>query len=352
MAALSIQGVSAEYGEQPVLRSIHLDLESGEYACLLGRSGSGKSTLLAAVAGFVRPSAGRILIDGEPIHDKQAGVDQPPHRRGLGMVFQDANLWPHMSVMDNILFPLRSRGLPADHGWAAELLERVGLGGYGKRRPASLSGGQRQRVAICRALSARPRLVLLDEPLSAVDGPTRAELRTYLQTLFTQTRTTALHVTHDPAEAFALGHRVAVLDQGHLVQCSSPVTVYRQPDTETVAGLTGSFRSVTVAVEQIDAGRAQVVFDGRVWQVPAHPAVRPGQARLLLRPEAVRVHPEAGSWRVCKRRFDAGVFHVEVEHQAGERIQATTPFEMSLDTVAIDLVPEHCWLLPAQGHSA
>jgi ABC-type Fe3+/spermidine/putrescine transport system ATPase subunit len=352
MSALSIRGLRVDYGGQPVLRDIDLDLESGDYACLLGRSGSGKSTLLAAVAGFVRPSAGQILIDGETAFNADQQVNRPPHQRGLGMVFQDANLWPHLDVMDNILFPLRSRGLPVDRRWGEELLERVGLPGYGARKPSSLSGGQRQRVAICRALAARPRLVLLDEPLSAVDGPTREELRNYLQTLFGETRTTALHVTHDPAEAFALGRHVAVLDQGHMAQWATPVTVYRQPASETVAGLTGSFRGVTVDVELEQHDRVRFVFDGRAWQAPSHPAIRSGSARLLLRPESVRIQARSGAWQVRKRRFEAGLFHVDVEHPSGDRVQGITQHDLTLDSVAIDLVPEHCWLLPAEDRVA
>lgn len=352
MSALNIQGLQVDYGGLPVLREIALDLEPGDYACLLGRSGSGKSTLLAAVAGFVRPSAGQILIDGVPAFSAGAAIDRPPHQRGLGMVFQDANLWPHLNVMDNILFPLRSRKQPADPRWAEELLERVGLAGYGKRKPSSLSGGQRQRVAICRALAARPRIVLLDEPLSAVDGPTREELRSYIQTLFSETRTTALHVTHDPTEAFALGKHVAVLARGRMAQWSTPVTVYRNPENETVAGLTGSFSSVAVDVECGAPGEAHFAFDGRAWRSPSHPAVRQGTARLLLRPEAVRILAQAGAWRVRKRRFESGHFHVEVEHPNGEILQGISPHDLTVDAVSIDLVPEHCWLLPADSLAA
>lgn len=353
MTALRIRGLQAHYGGQPVLRDIQFDLESGDYACLLGRSGSGKSTLLAAVAGFVRPHAGQITLDGETICDPTQSIDRPPHQRGLGMVFQDANLWPHLDVMDNILFPMRARKLPADHRWAEELLDRVGLAGYARRKPATLSGGQRQRVAICRALAARPRLVLLDEPLSAVDGPTREELQSYLQTLFSETRTTALHVTHDPSEAFALGQHVAVLEQGRIVQWGAPATVYREPSNDIVAGLTGRFRSVPVKVDFVDDNNhARFTFDGRAWQAPAHPSLRTGPARLLLRPEAVRVHAQAGAWRVRKHRFEAGLFHVEVEHPGGDRIQGVSPIDLTLDAVSIDLVSEHCWLIPADNHPA
>ncbi len=349
MMALQIRRLITDYDGVRVLNDLSFEIEAGDYVCLLGRSGSGKSTLLAAIAGFVRPSHGQIVIDGHVAFDSDAGINQPPHKRGLGMVFQEDNLWPHLSVNENILFPLRSRGRPASNHLAEELLEHVGLAGYGNRKPVSLSGGQRQRVAICRALAAKPRLVLLDEPLSAVDGLTRSELRNYLRGLFAETGTTALHVTHDPAEAFALGHHVAVLDGGKLAQWSTPADMYRKPETEVVAGLTGSYSGVTVEVELQHQGIAQFGFDGRSWEVPAHPALRPGPARLLLRPEDVRVGSEPGKWFVRKRRFESGLFHVEVEHPNGERIHGVSLQEPRQQTVAIDLIPERCWVLPSKN---
>jgi ABC-type Fe3+/spermidine/putrescine transport system ATPase subunit len=351
VAAITVRGLQADYGNQPILRDIEFQLEPGNYACLLGRSGSGKSTLLAAVAGFVRPRSGQILIGEQTVFDAAQAVNLPAHKRGLGMVFQDANLWPHLDVTDNILFPLRARRLSADRKWAEELLERVGLAGFGRRKPSTLSGGQRQRIAICRALAARPRLVLLDEPLSAIDGPTRLELRRYLQTLFSETRTTALHVTHDPTEAFALGQHVAVLDQGRLVQWSTPATVYREPCSETVAGLTGSFRSVPIMVELEGKNHVRFAYDDRVWRAPCHPLVSNGPARLILRPESVRIDSRPGRWQVRNRRFEAGFHHVEVEHPNGDCIQGISQHDLVQETVSIDLIPEHCWILPVESQA-
>ncbi len=346
MSELRIEELTVGYGQDAVLRQVNLHLQCGEYACLLGRSGSGKSTLLGAVAGFVQPGQGRIVIGESTVCDATAGVSIPPQARGLGMVFQESTLWPHLSVIDNILFPLRSRGLPARPQQAEALLERVGLAGLGARKPAALSGGQRQRVAICRALSARPALVLLDEPLSAVDGLTREELRSYLQNLFADSGTTALHVTHDPAEAFALGHRVGVLDQGRLAQWDTPQALYHQPASEVVAGLTGQFRTVDVMAEPAGPGLARIWFDDREWQCPAHPQVSVGPARLVLRPESIQLTDRRGAWRLLKRRFEAGHFHIEAQHPCGDRIHGLSTHNLQLDAVAIGLVPEHCWLLP------
>jgi ABC-type sulfate/molybdate transport systems ATPase subunit len=201
-------------------------------------------------------------------------------------------------------------------------------------------------VAICRALAAQPALVLLDEPLSAVDGLTREELRSYLHLLFADTGTTALHVTHDPTEAFALARHVGVIEQGRLVQWDTPQALYRQPESEVVAGLTGAFRSVEVMAEPLRHGQARVWFDDREWICPAHPLVRKGRARLLLRPESIRFSDRQGPWRLLKRRFDAGSFHIEAQNPRGERIHGLSAQNLPLDSATVELLPQHCWLLP------
>lgn len=346
MAALCIENLSVGYGSNAVLQQVNLRLESGEYACLLGKSGSGKSTLLGAIAGFVKPTQGQIIIGETTVFDSATDLQIPSNARGLGMVFQEPTLWPHLRVIDNILFPLRSRGLPATMQRAEALLERVGLVGLGNRKPSELSGGQRQRVAICRALAAQPALVLLDEPLSAVDGLTREELRNYLHMLFAETGTTALHVTHDPAEAFALGRHVGVIEQGRLIQWNTPEALYRNPASEVVAGLTGVFRSVEVMAEPLNNGQAQIWFDDRPWVCPAHPEVRKGKARLLLRPEAIRFTNRQGKWSLIKSRFDAGNFHIEAQNLRGERIHGLSVENLTSDSASIELSPAHCWLLP------
>lgn len=353
MTALRLSGLCVSQGGQAVLQGIDLDLARAEYLCLLGRSGSGKSTLLGAVAGFVRPSGGRIEIDGRCVFDAARRIDEPSQQRGLGMVFQEALLWPHLSVIDNVLFPLRARGLVADRRWAQALLERVGLLAFANRRPDALSGGQRQRVAICRALAAKPRLVLLDEPLSAVDGPTRQELRDYLQSLFAESGTTALHVTHDPAEAFALGHRVAILEAGVLRQIDAPEQIYRRPASADVARLTGPAQIIPVEVVDTDVGAGQFRFDDQVWQAPAHPAVRKGDARLVLRPHSITVRPGGGAWRVRRERFDGVAFVLELEHPRYGLLQGLSRSRArSGEFLQISLRAQDCWLLPAESEVA
>jgi len=345
-AGLSVRDLVVGYDRQRVLERTCLDMRAGEYACLLGRSGSGKSTLLGAVAGFVEPTAGRIAIGDQVVWDAAAGIRVPSQRRQLGMVFQEPMLWPHLSVLDNILFPLRSRKRPADASQAEELLARVGLAGLGRRKPAALSGGQRQRVAICRALVAAPSLVLLDEPLSAVDSLTREQVRDYLQRLFADSGTTALHVTHDPAEAFALGRHVGVVDQGRLVQWGTPQELYRRPVSEVVAGLTGAYQAVDVPAEPLERGQARFWFDGREWTCPAHPQLRRGAARLLLRPESVRLSERAGHWRQQRQRFEGGSFHVELRNPRGERLHGRSARPPDDQAVSIELSADDCWLLP------
>jgi ABC-type Fe3+/spermidine/putrescine transport system ATPase subunit len=346
MSELNIHALTVGYGSTSVLQQVNLGLASGEYACLLGRSGSGKSTLLGTIAGFVEPTQGLIKIGDSVVFDRNENVYTQPQHRGLGMVFQEPTLWPHLSVIDNILFPLRSRGMAAKPQHAEDLLGRVGLGGLGQRKPAALSGGQRQRVAICRALASRPALVLLDEPLSAVDSLSRGELRHYLHQLFLDTGTTALHVTHDPSEAFALARHVGVIDQGCLVQWATPETLYHHPESEVVAGLTGAFSIVEVMAELIAPGMARIRFDDRDWVCPAHSSVRSGKATLLLRPESVHFSDQPGAWQLTNRRFDSGSFHIAAEHANGHRVHGLCSKNPPQNAVTLDLVPDRCWVIP------
>lgn len=349
---LRVTDIHLAYRGQAVLDGLRLDIEPGQYACLLGRSGSGKSTLLGTVAGFTSADHGRIEIGGHTVFDAAARTSVPPQARGIGMVFQEATLWPHLSVHENILFPLHSRGRRAPRKQADALLDRVGLSGMGRRRPGELSGGQRQRVAICRALIAEPSLILLDEPLSALDSLLREELRDYLQLLIAERQTTALHVTHDPAEAFALGHRVGVLDHGRLVQWGRPQDLYDHPASEVVAGLTGTFHCIDVTAARIDRYRARFTFDERQWVSPAHESLIDGKARLLLRPEAVRCLPwsSVGSgpvWRIARRRFDSGRYRLDLVGPEGLRVEAISTRCLDDAELAIDFESERCWLLPA-----
>ena len=248
---------------------------------MLGPSGSGKSTLLAVIAGIVKPSQGKILLHGGNL------LDLPPESRGLGMVFQDFALWPHMTVAQNVAFPLRARGIAPSEiaNRTQSALMRVGLQGFEGRRPHQLSGGQQQRVALARAVVAEPQLLLLDEPLSALDPATRASVRSELAEILQRLNITTIIVTHDREEAFELADRIAVLVDGQIQQHSTPEEVYERPANLTVARFMG-----------VNLLSARVLDDGGV-DLDNVVAVRlrlprtadPGPVHLAIVPEQTRV---------------------------------------------------------------
>jgi thiamine transport system ATP-binding protein len=275
--ALSVRDLTVHYGSFIAVRDAVLDIGDGEVLALLGPSGSGKSTLLRAITGLEPGARGSVRWDGEDLD----GV--PVHRRGFGLVFQDGQLFPHRDVGGNIAFGPRMAGVPKAEraALAAELLELVGLAGYERRRVGELSGGEAQRVALARALASRPRLLLLDEPLSGLDAGLREQLALELAELLRRNEITTLLVTHDQDEAFTLADRVAVLRGGEIRQVGSARTVWRRPASDDVA----RFLGVTTILDGKASGRrvrtslGDVVLDD----------VEDGGVRLGLRPNALRV---------------------------------------------------------------
>ena len=232
---LGIEDVTVEFDGKLALDGVMLDVADGEVVTVLGPSGSGKSTLLRVVTGLQRPDAGRVLLGGDDI------TAVPPHRRGIGLVFQDHALFDHRDVQGNVAFGLRMRGdarIEIDER-VSELLELVGLSGYERRSVATLSGGEQQRVALARALAPAPRVLLLDEPLGSLDRRLRDRLLEDLEELFERISLTALYVTHDQAEAFALGDRVAIMRAGRIVQVGTPDELWEQPADEDTARFLG-----------------------------------------------------------------------------------------------------------------
>lgn len=275
MSAVSLSGVSKAFGGTPVLSDVSLDVADGETVSLLGPSGSGKSTLLRIVAGLEAADAGSVSIGGEDVTARAA------HRRGVGFVFQDQALFPHLDVGGNVGYGLRMAGSErsARSERVAEVLSAVGLPGYEGRDPATLSGGEAQRVALARALAPSPRVVLLDEPLAALDQLLRERLLLELRSVFDQLGVTVIAVTHDPTEAGALGQRVAVLLDGRIAQVDDPGAVLARPASAAVAGLVGH-RNV------VDG----VVADGAVtcaWGAFPRRDARSGEVSVLVPPDAV-----------------------------------------------------------------
>jgi ABC-type Fe3+/spermidine/putrescine transport system ATPase subunit len=278
---LEIKNLCHSYGRKPALQHVSLDAQKSEVLALLGPSGSGKSTLLAAIAGIVQPDQGEILLGGRNL------LDFPPESRGLGMVFQDFALWPHMTVAQNVAFPLRVRKCaPTEVATRTErALARVGLAGFAGRRPHELSGGQQQRVALARAVVAQTELLLLDEPLSALDPATRASVRSELADILRNLNLTTIIVTHDREEAFELADRIAVLVDGRIQQHAKPEEAYERPVNLIVARFMGAN---VLSVRARGDGSAELNGDS-AQRLELPRAAREGSAHVVIVPEQVRV---------------------------------------------------------------
>ncbi|TYP88096.1 ABC transporter ATP-binding protein [Blastococcus xanthinilyticus] len=290
---------------------VAVEVADGEVLAVLGPNGAGKSTLLRVLAGLLASDDGRVVVDGAVWDDAPAGTHLPPHRRSLGVVFQDALLFPHLSIAENVAFGLRSRGAGrAERRAAADAwLDRVGLSGSGDRRPAQLSGGQAQRAALARALVGEPALLLLDEPLSALDARTRLTVRAELRRHLAAFAGSTVLVTHDPVDAMALADRVVVVEDGRVVQAGTPADVSRRPRTDYVARLVGLSLLAGTAdggTVRLDAGGAVAVAEEA--RGPVFAAIRPesvalyatrpdGSTRNLWRERVVGATPHGATVR-------------------------------------------------------
>ena len=284
MADVELRGLHRRFGDVIALDGIDLEIASGEFVSFLGPSGCGKTTALRLVAGFDRPTSGRVLIDGKDI----TGV--PPNRRDIGMVFQAYSLFPNMTAVRNVEFGLRVRkhGRTSRRTRALELLELVGLGNAADRYPHQLSGGMQQRVALARALAIEPRLLLLDEPLSALDAKVRVQLREEIRRIQTRLGITTIYVTHDQEEALSISDRVAVLSHGRIEQIGTPGDIYGAPATPFVAEFVGTMNRIESTVADPESGR--VAYDDSSLEVDAARGRPLGERVLVLvRPEIVEV---------------------------------------------------------------
>ena len=269
---------------------VSLDIAPGELVVCIGPSGCGKTTLLKLIAGFLPCASGRVLLDGEDV----TGV--AVRERQCGIVFQSYALFPHMRVWENVAYPLRVRGVASGERRrrAEEMLEMVGLGGYGERLPAALSGGQQQRVALARALVFKPRVLLLDEPLSALDAATRVSMRDEIRRIQKQQNIAALLITHDQDEALSLADRIAILREGRLIQAAPPREMYDRPADGFVAGFIGRanlLEGTVAGPDAVDTPIGRIATAGHAFSTGA-------AVRLLVRPEKiapVRVDPAAGA---------------------------------------------------------
>ncbi|MCL2729444.1 MAG: ABC transporter ATP-binding protein [Actinomycetia bacterium] len=318
-STVEFRGLHRRFGATVALDGLDLAARPGELLALLGPSGCGKTTALRMLAGFEHPDAGEVLVDGEDI----GAV--PAHRRGTGMVFQSYSLFPHLTAAENVSFGLRMRGTGrgARQRRAAELLDLVGLGPLAGRYPHQMSGGQQQRVALARALALRPRVLLLDEPLSALDAKVRLSLREEIRRLQQDLGITTLFVTHDQEEALSMADRVAVLRAGRLEQVAEPAELYARPATAFVAEFVGT-------MSRIPARRGA---DGLVevlgQRLPVAGELPPGgELDALVRPEAVQLAADAqGSAIVVAASFLGAVTRLTVRLAGGAEVKADLPTE-------------------------
>ncbi|MEP7083410.1 MAG: ABC transporter ATP-binding protein [Betaproteobacteria bacterium] len=287
MALLEIRGVVRRFGDFVAVDNVDIDINAGEFFTLLGPSGCGKTTLLRLIAGFDLPDEGRILLNGEDLAGK------PPEQRPVRTVFQSYALFPHMTVEGNVAFPLKMAKVPAGEIAAkvAKALEDVRLRGFGQRLPHELSGGQKQRVAIARALITHPPLLLLDEPLAALDAKLREEMQMELISLQKEVGITFVYVTHDQTEALALSHRIAVMNMGKVEQIDEPSRIYNFPRSHFVADFIGHCNVLSGEVRDNAGGFVGIDVAGLgAVKIAADPSSRSGdQAAFALRPEKVRL---------------------------------------------------------------
>jgi spermidine/putrescine transport system ATP-binding protein len=331
MALLEIRDAIRRFGDFVAVDRVSLSIEAGEFFCLLGPSGCGKTTLLRLIAGFDVPDGGSIWLDGKDM----SGV--PPEKRNVHTVFQSYALFPHMTVADNVGFPLKmARTAPSEiKTRVVEALEDVSLSGFAARYPNELSGGQRQRVAVARALINRPKLLLLDEPLAALDAKLKERMQLELITLQKEVGITFIYVTHDQQEALALAHRIAIMNHGRVEQMDEPSKIYGFPKNRFVADFIGTCNILDAEVARVDGGRIQLNIDGlgEVAALHTESVATGAKGVLALRPEQVAIGqqlmPDTDENHFAGKVFDflylGDVTVYVVELPNGSRVEAMLP---------------------------
>jgi putrescine transport system ATP-binding protein len=346
---LTCAGLGKRFGTHAAVADLDLTLRPGEFVCLLGPSGCGKSTLLRLIAGFETPSAGTIRLGGADI------TLDPPHRRPVNMMFQSYALFPHMSVAANIAYGLSGLGRAARQARVDELLRLVRLDGFGPRRPDTLSGGQRQRVALARALARAPQVLLLDEPLGALDRALREDTQGELRALQRRLGTGFIVVTHDPAEALALADRIGVMEAGRLVQIGDGASLYERPANRFVAGLLGDVNLIPGRVLGREPG-GLAGLDTALGPLRALGAAE-GEGVIALRPERIALtRAPSGDGpglpgQVVETTYLGDRIRLRVRLADGSVWRVSAPAEEACpgvgESVHLSYAPERAWLMPA-----
>ncbi|UNQ73212.1 ABC transporter ATP-binding protein [Infirmifilum sp. NZ] len=302
MVEVRVEGVTKSFGGVPVLKNVEQEAKSGQLVCILGPSGSGKSTLLKIIAGLIRPDNGRILFDGVDV------TELPSWKRGIGYVFQNIALFSHLTVYDNIAFGMRLRKLPRDEidRRIKNMLKLVKMEGFEKRKPTQLSGGQAQRVAIARALVIDPKVLLFDEPLGHLDAKLREELKYEIRRIQKETGKTAIYVTHDQSEAFAIADYIYILRDGKIEQSGTPIELYLTPKSPFVAEFVGLSNFISGKIISMDREKylAEVDANGMRLYVKSSSDARVGDEVIVsVRPEDVTVIPNEDEASQFKEKF-------------------------------------------------
>ncbi len=350
---LRISNITKKFNSVTALDGVSLELGAGEFVSFLGPSGCGKTTLLRIVAGLEEPDGGEIWAGSECLAG--GGRFILPEQRGFGMVFQSYALWPHMTVFENLAYPLNVRKRPASEvrESVASMLRSLGLEGFGQRRPSELSGGQQQRVALGRALITRPRVLLLDEPLSNVDARVRQDMRLEIRLVQQATGISAIYVTHDQTEALAMSDRVVVMNHGRIEQVGRPGEVYHRPASAFVASFMGA-NLLPGRVIRSSGGSVVVSLDGLGMEVPVAGSAAVGEAvELAVHVEDTRIvshgAPGAGSARFLVSSFVGGHIEVEAECRDKRRLLGVLATQAACaedrGDVGILLDPERLWLV-------
>lgn len=351
MTDLSVRDVHQTLGTMHILKGASFTAERGQITALLGASGSGKTTLLRVVAGLETPERGRIEIAGKTVFDSAAGLALPPEQRGIGLVFQSYALWPHKTVADNVAYGLKLRRVPGAEQKTriAETLQKLGLGHLGDRYPYQLSGGQQQRVAICRALVYRPKVLLMDEPLSNLDAKLREEARYWIRKLILELEICCVIVTHDQGEALAMSDSVILLQNGAIVQEGSPQSIYGSPATLYAAEFLGANNVLRGDVAG-SAGEATIGGEGWSLRGTLQGGGAPsGQGTAIIRVERVAVADGPGPDRV-PMQVEANVFlgdRWEYRLTRGSlRVVAHGPAPLDQAQAWCEFPPGHVWIFP------
>jgi len=310
MARIVLDTVDKFFGRNHVIKNLSLTIDDGEFVTLLGPSGCGKTTTLRMIAGFESPTSGEIFIDDEPIFSKKRKINVPPEDRNIGMVFQNYAVWPHMTVFDNIAYPLKIRKMSKDEirRRVEKIVEIVRLKGLEKRFPYQLSGGQQQRVAFARALVYSPKILLLDEPLSNLDAKLREEMRFEIKDIQRRLGITVVYVTHDQSEAMVMSDRIVVLKDGMIQQIGTPMEIYEFPENKFVADFIGvsNFLEGEVVQKMVEKVKVKLLDIEGFPVITAHHRMKnlEREVTVAVRPEDVEITPEGDiKAKIVKRTF-------------------------------------------------